>query len=324
MQQVSPPEIIAGGDLLDNLRSYTRHPRASNVSSRTVQTYSEAVRQLGDFLGARGMPTDVAKIKREHVEAFVEDLLTRRHANGAAFKPSTAHNRYRGCKAFFGWLVDEGEIKSNPMERMRPPRLDEQAIPVLRDADLKRLLSTVDAGRTFDERRDAATLRVFLSTGARLAEIASLRYDPKDDEANDLDLDQGLVRIVRGKGGCERLAALSPKAVKAVDRYLRIRSKHPHAELPYLWLGRKGRFTESGIGQMVADRGQEAGIPGRVHPHQLRHSVVSREMAKGLQETSAMRLFGWKSREMLSRYAAATGTQRALDEIRRHRVGDDL
>jgi len=319
----APTLSIPQGDTTDNLLSYVRHLRAANVSPRTIQTYREAVDQLSAFLSAKGMPTDVAKIKREHVEAFIDDVLHRQHADGTPFKASTAHNRYRGCKAFFGWLVEEGEIKTSPMDRMKPPRLPEQPVPVLREAELRSFLKTVDAGRTFDERRDAAILRMFLSTGARLAEVAGLRYTPDKDETNDLDLDNGIVRVL-GKGGRERIADLNAKAVKAIDRYLRARSKHPQAISPWLWLGRKGRFSESGIGQMVADRGRQAGLTGRVHPHQLRHTVVHRALAGGLQESSAMRLFGWRSRDMLARYAASTGTERALAEMRRLRVSDDL
>ena len=102
----APTLSIPQGDTTDNLLSYVRHLRAANVSPRTIQAYREAVDQLSAFLSAKGMPTDVAKIKREHVEAFIEDLLNRRHANGRQFKPTTAHNRYRGLKAFFGWLVE--------------------------------------------------------------------------------------------------------------------------------------------------------------------------------------------------------------------------
>lgn len=324
MQQASPPAIIADGDLVDNLRSFARHLRARNVSGRTVQTYTEAGEQFAAFLASAGMPTDVAKIKREHVESFIEDLLNRRHANGRQFKATTAHNRFRGLKAFFGWLVDEGEIKSSPMERMKPPKLPEEPVPVLSDADLKALLGTVSTGRGFDERRDHALLRLFLSTGARLAEVANLRYDRHDPEASDVDLDAGIVRIRHGKGNRTRFVNLNPKAVQALDRYVRARVAHAHAESPWLWLGRKGRFGESGIGQMVADRGRQAGLPGRVHPHQLRHTAVDRNLRAGLQETSAMKLFGWKSREMLSRYAAATATQRSLEEQRRVMAQDDL
>lgn len=59
---------------------------------------------------------------------------------------------------------------------------------------------------------------------------------------------------VMGKGRRERVAFLSPKAVKAVDRYLRLRARHHSAVLPHLWLGQKGRMTTSGITQILPRR----------------------------------------------------------------------
>ena len=50
---------------------------AQNKSTQTRRVYGTAVRQLGDFLTARGMPTEVAAIAREHVEAYLADLLAR-------------------------------------------------------------------------------------------------------------------------------------------------------------------------------------------------------------------------------------------------------
>lgn len=322
MQPV-PAVSIAQGDIASNLLSYTRHLRAGNVRPRTIEAYSGAILQLAEYLARQGMPTDVADIHREHVEAFIEDVLGRRHANGRLFKPATAHQRYRGCKAFFRWLVDEGEVKANPMERMKPPRMPEQPVPVLRDTELTALLATVQAGKTFDERRDAAILRTFISTGARLAEVGGLRYTPTDDTTNDVDLDQGVIRVL-GKGGRMRVIALDTKAIKAIDRYLRVRIKHPQAGAEWLWLGRKGRFGESGIGQMIADRGRQAGLTGRIHAHQLRHSVVHGNLAAGMSDTDAMRVYGWRSRGMLSRYAASTGTERALAAQRKIAFGDRL
>ncbi len=84
-------------------------------------------------------------------------------------------------------------------------------MPVLREAELSALLRTVEAGKSFDDRRDAAILRTFVSTGARLAEVAGVRYTPGDDATNDIDLDQGVIRVL-GKGGRQRVVALDSKA----------------------------------------------------------------------------------------------------------------
>jgi site-specific recombinase XerC len=87
-------------------------------------------------------------------------------------------------------------------------------------------------------------LRVFIDTGARRAEIAGLRWNPGDDDLHDVDLERGLLRVI-GKGRRERILPVGAKTVKALDRYIRKRSQHPGARQPWLWLGRKGRMTET-------------------------------------------------------------------------------
>jgi integrase len=79
-----------------------------------------------------------------------------------------------------------------------------------------------------------------------------------------------------------------------------------------LWLAEKGRgkLSFNGIEQMLERRGNEAGIRG-LHPHQIRHTSVHHWLDADGSETDAMRLFGWKSRQMLARYAASTADARA-------------
>jgi site-specific recombinase XerD len=82
----------------------------------------------------------------------------------------------------------------------------------------------------------------------------------------DLDLD---VLVVLGKGRRERSLPFGRKAGEALDRYLRARARHRHAELGWLWLGQQGRLTDSGLVMMLRRRGRQAGLP-KLHPHTTR------------------------------------------------------
>ena len=308
------PVIVADGDLAANVTSFARHLRAANLSPKTQKTYLDGLTRLAVFLADRGMPTDVSAIRREHLEAFIEDQLAR-------WKPATAANRFSSIRPFFAWLVDEGEIRESPMARMRKPKLPEYAPPVLGDTQLAALLAAT-AGTGFDERRDSALLRVFLSTGARLSEVTNLRYTPENPEKHDIDLDARIMRVM-GKGRRERLSRLTPKTIAALDRYLRARAKHPHAAMPHLWLGQKGRMTDSGIAQALRRRGRMAGLP-RLHPHLFRHTYAHEALAAGMQEGEVMALAGWRTRDMLSRYAKSAERDRALAAADRVNIGDRI
>jgi len=91
----------------------------------------------------------------------------------------------------------EGETVGNLMQSMRAPHVPLQPVAVLSDEQLGTLMAMTRANG-FEERRDAAILRLLIDTGMRKSELAGLRL-------TDVDHVQQVV-FVRGRGNaCARV-----------------------------------------------------------------------------------------------------------------------
>jgi site-specific recombinase XerD len=298
----------------DDLASFVRAMCANNISPNTILSYGGAVRQFGRWLMAHDYPTTVAEIEPRHVEEWIGPLLE----SGA---PATAHNRWRGLQRFLNWYAELDDGFQSPMRKLRPPRLPKLMPRVLTFDEIKAVPATCQRG-SFESRRDNALIRVLFDTGARRHEIAALRYSATAPDDRDIDLRRGLVHVL-GKGGKDNYIALTNRTLAAIEDYLRARRKHQHASLPWLWLGKKGGLTDSGIAQAIRDRGIRAGIPN-LHAHDFRHAATHHELSAGMNEADVMSKRGWDSPAMLRRYASTTANERAIEASRKLALGDKL
>jgi integrase/recombinase XerD len=287
-------------------RDFTRDLRAAGCPATTPQNYLYAAAQLRQMFPG----TPLLAMTRAQISDYLITLADTGRAS------STVVTRYAALRRFYTWCLAEEILTTSPMARIPAPKLASTVTPVLRTGILQQLLKTC-AGKTFNDRRDTAMIRLWCEAGSpRCSEMIGLTLD-----CVDLDGDQVLIR--RGKGGKDRLIILSPATARALSRYLRTRISHRDAASPQVWLGRQGPLSGQGARDMLQLRCAQAGLP-KIHPHQLRHTATARFYAAGGTERSAMRLFGWSTEKMAHHYGEAAATQLALDTARTIALGDQL
>jgi site-specific recombinase XerD len=323
--QPEPNEISAGPVTLPDepdprltvmIRSFDLSLRADGKSPLTRRTYIDATTKLARWLTAHDVTTWRA-VTRQYLRSYMawfQDHATR--PDGKPYAKSYANNQYRAIQAYWKWWAEE-EDEANPMAGMKPPKPGERIVPVFLEGQLAQLLRSCERGKSFEERRDYALLRMFACTGLRLAELTNVKL-------TDVDLAARTVKVI-GKGDKERMVRFDAKASKALDRYIRTRAEeHKQKDRPQLWLGinNRGPLTPNGVRQIVQRRGESIGLD--IHPHLFRHDFTHRYLDAGGAEGDLMEHNGWDSPQMLRHYGRSARAARAARAYDRVNVMGDL
>ena len=281
----TPPPLLA---------SFRRHLAAEGKAEQTIAHYVGGARQFLEFIESEGLP-DLPGIRREHVELWIEGLFRR-------YRPASVVNRYNALRMFTSWLVEEGEIRRDPMERIKRPAIPESPKDVVDEATMSRAFAHLEK---LKRHRDLALLALLYDTGMRASEVAESRVE-------NLDLDRGVLLIPRTKNREVRTVGLAPKTVRYLDRYLRQKRREPD----WVFNGPKGRLTRSGVYWAVRGVFEELGHPAIVGPHDLRHTSATHAVGH-MSEAAMMTLYGWSDSAMPRHYAKGGLLRAALEEHRR-------
>ena len=292
-------------DLAALLPSWQLALRAERKSPGTIRTYTDGVTKFLRWCEATGHPPELSRVA---VQAFLADLLDE------GMQGNTARSRDLALKRYAAWLVDEGELSANPLVGLKPPKADTKVVNALSDDQLRRLIKACQ-GKSLQDRRDEAIVRLMAETGLRAGEVVAL-------QVSDVNLQDGRVTVVRGKGGKGRTAPFGSQTAASIDRYIRARRSHRLADTGALWVGAAGKsYGYFALNAGLKARANAAGIEG-FHPHLMRHTAATRWLRAGGSEGGLMSVAGWSTRSMLDRYTSSSAAERAAAEARNLGLGE--
>jgi integrase/recombinase XerC len=256
-----------------------------NCSDLTIKSYREDLELLYGYLcDTLGRSPSPASLKPLDLRTYVSAL----HESGYA--KSSVARRLASLRSYFRFAQREGLCDSNPAKPLRNPRRERKLPHFLTGSEIGKLLAAPPKGEPLGL-RDRAMLETLYSAGLRVSELVGINL-------NDLDLDDGLVRV-RGKGKRERLAPLGSYAVKAIRAWMgkRVPAKSlSKTEASALFLNKFGkRLTTRSVARMLEKYLKITGLDLRTSPHTLRHSFATHLLDGGADIRSVQELLGHKS-----------------------------
>ncbi len=266
---------------VEQFLSERRSRGLSNQSVIFYQRYLRAFEKYADSLGVN----EVEAITAEHLRNWMV-LLAKTH------NPGGVHGHFRCVRTLLNWYEEEYEPErwSNPIRKVKPPKVTVRPLPGVPIANVKRM---VEACTTNNAIRDRAILLCLVDSGARAGEFLAMNL-------KDLDISSGALRIEHGKGDKFRVVFLGNTSRRSLRKWLRTRDElRPTSAL---WVSESGtRLTIAGLRQVVERRAVDAGVkvPGL---HDFRRCFALTMLRNGVDLMTISRLLGHSSLAVTERY----------------------
>ncbi len=270
------------------------------ASPHTVAAYRNDLSQLLEF-------TEGARVSPRLLSDYVIALQERGYSN------TTVARKIASVKSFFGFLLEEGEVKEDPTENLSSPRTGRSLPKPLSEEDILRLLEEPLKLGTPEGLRDGAMLEVLYASGLRVSEMINLNV-------RDVNVDEQYLRCM-GKGSKERVVPLYDGVVDVVRDYVTNGRPELLADSnrneQALFLNRHGdRLTRQGFWFILKNHAVNAGIVQTITPHTLRHSFATHLLAGGASLRNVQEFLGHASIATTQIYTHIT-SERIMEEYDR-------
>src|ERR1035437_641783 len=263
-----------------NFETYLRLEKS--LSDNSVEAYLNDVYKLEKYFIETGNNISPVNVTYPDLKAFLawygsNNLNTR-----------TQSRVLSGIRAFFRFLLIEGEIEENPASLIESPKIGLKLPEVLSVIEIDRIIDQIDLSKP-EGHRNKAIIETLYGCGLRVSELVNLHL-------TDIHYTEEFL-VVTGKGNKQRLVPIGRKALKEIDIYKQDRKiLSVIKDQNILFLNRRGsRLTRAMIFTIIKDLAAKAGIRKNISPHTFRHSFATHMIEAGADLRAVQEMLGHES-----------------------------
>ena len=293
--EISWPQIIVAAPQMAATMARYLDQLAVSARPGTVVSVDLTLRQFAGCVTATDATCrTMAQVTRRHFEDY-KRWLARRPGRSGALSATTISCRLGLLRTFFERVIEWGYDDAPARVPIFAGDFPDRDEPLPKFLDDPTAAKFMDGLATDPNPRRRLMVEILARTGIRSGELSGLDHD-----AMVLIGDIHWLRIPVGKLHNDRYVPLLPMLVELIDRH---QATRPPA--------RSGRLVERDDGQpfdrrtihrYVAAVAKRAGV-GPVHPHQLRHTLATQAINRGMSLEAIAALLGHRSMKMTMTYA---------------------
>ena len=266
------------------------------LAPRSVDVADSTLRQFARWLRDSTEVTAVSEIRRGHIEDYKVWLAAQPGTTAPTMAKNTQRQRLRMIRIFFERLIEwdwpDAPARNPILSGDIPPR-PEPLPKFLDDRDAARLLA---AARSHPLPRYRIVVELLARPGTRPGELCDLAADAVTQIG-----DAHWLRIPVGKLRNDRYIPLHPDLVKLLAEWTAENAEHIRAQRRLI-ADHHAPIDRRTVHRIVAFTARRAGI-GHAHPHQLRHTLATQAINRGMRLEAIAALLGHRSMEMTLTYA---------------------
>jgi integrase/recombinase XerD len=282
---------------------FIRDLEVRNYSARYIGELPYTLKIFERYLGERQV-TDVERVTTAFLNDFQHWLFYQPVKTGGPRSVSSQNRTLGAVKTFFKFIKRDGYLVHDPAAAIEYGR-EPDALPrnVLTPQEAKKIIESIDTS-TARGYRDRTIMEVFYSTGIRRNELLGLTVA-------DVNLEEELLRINRGKGGKDRVVPLSGVACKFLESY--IKGVRPEwagkTGTDRLFLSWRGRPLDGNtLRLLVKAHAQRARVKKRMTCHVWRHTCATHLLKNNANLRHVQEILGHRLLSTTERYLHLTIT----------------
>ena len=290
--------------MVGEIANFVEYLKDVKKTSRNTQvSYQRDLLQLCEYLDGQGI-YEVSKVTRTSLNSYI--LYLEREGKAT----TTISRVLASIKAFFHYEFSMGNIKRDPAELLKAPKIEKKAPVILTVEEIEALMAQ-PCGRNAKEIRDKAMLELLYATGIRVSELVHLKLE-------DVNLNVGFITCRDQQK--ERMVPFGKVARKALQEYL-MNSRDillKGRESEWLFTNCSGLpMSRQGFWKIIKFYGDKAGIKSDITPHSLRHSFAAHLLRNGADIHAVQAMLGHSDTSTTQAYTAYFGKlEQARDKIR--------